>query len=127
MLNSTTNGFAALESLEHPMRANKTLIDDIMSLGGNLLGNMLGARHEMKAQAKQRVGSLTRQLDLVSRAEFDAAFAMLAKARTMQDELAERLDGIESKLKMSSGRSGKATAKRRLPSVKKSEQRAKRN
>jgi BMFP domain-containing protein YqiC len=109
------------------MRASKTLIDDIMSLGGNVLGNILGARHEMKAQAKQRMSSLSRQLDLVSRGEFDAAFAMLAKARTMQEELAERLDNLEAKLNLSSGRMSVSAKKRRLPSVKKSNRRATRN
>ena len=40
------------------MRENQKLIDDVMTLGGNLLGNLLGARHEVRAQAGQRMESL---------------------------------------------------------------------
>ena|ERR1700722_1374593 len=89
---------SAAKGLSMPL--NETLIDDVMTLGGNLLGNMLGARGELKAQARQRLDRLARRLDLVSREEFDAAFAMLAKARAMQDELSERLSAIEVRLKM---------------------------
>jgi BMFP domain-containing protein YqiC len=108
------------------MRDNRKLIDDMLALSGNILGNLLGARHEMKAQAKQRLDSLTRQLDLVTRREFDAAFAMLAKARTMQEELAERLTAVEAKLNLSSKSGIKPQPKRRLPSFKKSNHRRKR-
>ena len=104
---------------------NQTLISDMLKLSGNVLGNLLGARHEMKAQAKQRMDSLARQLDLVGRREFDAAFAMLAKARAMQDELSERLSVIEAKLNLSSTSGTKSKSKRRLPSLRKSNDRKK--
>ena len=109
------------------MPDNRTLIEDMVSLSGNVLGNLLGARHEMRAQAKQRIDSLARHLDLVSRDEFGAAFAMLAKARAKQDELDERLTAIEAKLNLSSRSGIKPQAKRRLPSFKKSNNRQKRS
>jgi hypothetical protein len=34
------------------MKENRSLPEDLISLAGNILGNLLGARHEMKAQAK---------------------------------------------------------------------------
>jgi BMFP domain-containing protein YqiC len=131
------------------MRENQKLIDDVMALGGNLLGNFLGARHEVRAQAGQRVESLVQRFNLVSRSEFDAAFAMLAKARAMQDELLERLEAIEAKLERSLGKRSEPrersipakagiqkhvssttkrakASKRRLPSVKNSNRRKKR-
>jgi BMFP domain-containing protein YqiC len=85
------------------MPLNETLIDDVMTLGGNLLGNVLGARPEMKAQARQRVEQIARRLDLVTREEFDAAFAMLSKARAMQEDLNDRLVVIERRLKIADG------------------------
>ncbi|MGE3623558.1 MAG: accessory factor UbiK family protein [Bdellovibrionales bacterium] len=109
------------------MRESHTFMDDMMKLSGNILGNLLGARHEMRAQAKQRLDSLARQLNLVSREEFDAAFSMLQKARVMQDELSERLDSIESRLGMSSTTAGAKKTKRRLPSLTKSNTRKKRS
>ena len=108
------------------MRENQKLIDDIMSLGGSVLGNLLGARHEMGAQARQRMESLSRRLNLVSREEFDSAFAMLAKARAMQEELHERLEVVEAKLNLSSKAAGGKARKSRLPSVKQGNRRRKR-
>ena len=132
------------------MIENRKLIDDLISLSGNVLGNLLGARHEMKAQARERFDHLAKQLNLVSRGEFDAAFAMLAKARMMQEELIERLQAIETKIgvpsarqsksakRSASGTSGiqhivssksgiKTKTKRRLPSFKKSNKAQKRS
>jgi BMFP domain-containing protein YqiC len=108
------------------MKENQKLIEDVMSLGGNILGNLLGARHEFKAQAKQRMDGIARQLDLVTRSEFDAAFAMLAKARMMQEELNDRLTAIESHLHMSSAKKPVKTVKPNLPSVKRITPRSKR-
>jgi len=101
---------------------NKTLIEDMLTLGGGVLNNIAEARHELKAQAKQRAESVARALDLVTREEFDAAFAMLAKARNMQEEIAARLSRIESHLNLAKGKTGGKkpvkTQKGNLPSVK---------
>jgi BMFP domain-containing protein YqiC len=97
---------------------NKSLIEDMLTLGSGVLSNIIEARHEIKDQARQRVGSLARDFDLVSRDEFDAAFAMLAKARTMQEDLADRLNRIENSLNLSSTKKTVKTKKINLPSVK---------
>lgn len=111
----------------------KKLVDDLMTLGNAIVGNALGARHELKAQAKQKLDALTQQLDLVSRAEFDAAFAMLSKARLVQEDLSDRLETIEAHLNLSSGKKTKPAAakakkvmKVNLPSVKNSARKTKR-
>jgi BMFP domain-containing protein YqiC len=109
------------------MRDNQKLIDDVMTLGGNVLGNLLGARHEWRAQVKQHMESVTRNLDLVGRSEFDAAFAMLAKARAMQEDLNDRITAIEAHLNLSSVSKPKKAMKANLPSVKKGNQRRKRS
>jgi len=106
------------------MRENRKLVEDMVTLSGNVLGNLLGARHEFRAQAKERMAGIAKQLDLVSRNEFDAAFAMLAKARAMQEELAERLTAIEARLNLSSKSKVKTTPERHLPSVKNRKHRA---
>ncbi len=105
---------------------NNNFVEDMMTLGSGLLSNLVEARHEIKAQARQSAENVLRGLDLVSRDEFDAAFAMLAKARMVQEELAARLVRIESLLNFpKAGSEGKKTAskvvkikKKNLPSVK---------
>ncbi len=108
------------------MRENQKLVDDLMALGGNILGNLLGARHEVGAQARERMESLSQRLNLVSRSEFDAAFAMLSKARAIQEDLDERLMVIETKLNLSRTVKAKKSAKTRLPSVNQGNQKRRR-
>ena len=97
---------------------NKSFVEDMLTLGTGVLSNLAEARHELKAQARQRAGSVARGLDLVSREEFDAAFAMLAKARNAQEELATRLSRIEQHLGLSSGKNAVKNKKANLPFVK---------
>ena len=105
------------------MSKSSPLIDDLLTLGGSLFGNLSEVRREFKTQAKGRAGSLIRNLDLVGRDEFDAAFAILAKARDMQEDLDERLARIEKKLGLSSAAQNKKPVKRPLPSIKQSKKR----
>lgn len=79
-------------------RDEPKLIEDLMTMGGNLLGAAFGARHEWGAQARERMESLAHRLNIVSREEFEAAMAMIAKARDMQEDLNERLSAVESRL-----------------------------
>lgn len=112
------------------MPKNQTLVEDMVTLGSNIMGNFLGARHEMRAQTKQRLEHALGRLGVVSREEFDVAFAILSKARLMQEQLDERLKAIESHLKLAKPASIKnppaKTAKVNLPSVKKDKRRTKR-
>ena len=106
------------------MSKNQTLIDDVMALGGSLMGNILGARHEFKDQAKHGLDSLMRRMDMVTREEFDAAFAMLSKIRLTQEDLNTRLAAIESHLKLSKTKSPIKKTSANLPSVKKIKRKA---
>jgi len=104
------------------MRDNHTMIEDLLKLGENALGNILGARHDVGAQAKSGLGRVARKLDLVSREEFDAAFAMIAKARAAQEDMNERLTRIEEKLNIAPPVKKKNAAKPNLRSVKHNKQ-----
>lgn len=101
---------------------NKSFAEDMTALAAGLLNNLMESRHEIKAQARQRAGSVARGLDLVTRDEFDAAFAMLAKARDAQEDIRDRLQKIESHLGLSrakaAARKPVKTARKNLPSVK---------
>lgn len=78
--------------------AKRGFVEDMGKLASSVFGNMAGARTEFSAQAKQRLEQLAMRLDLVTRDEFDALQAMIAKARLKQEELDSRLAAVESKL-----------------------------
>ena len=101
----------------------KTFIEDLLSLGADVLTQLADARHELKAHAKGRAETLARELDLVTRDEFDAAFAMLSKARSMQEDLSARVEKIESFLNLSSAKKTVNAKRPHLPSVKKAKSR----
>jgi BMFP domain-containing protein YqiC len=96
----------------------KNFVEDMLTLGTGMLSNLAEARHELKAQARERASSVARGLDLVSREEFDAAFAMLTKTRNAQEDLAARVARIEAHLKLSSGKKPVKNKKTNLPIVK---------
>ncbi len=107
--------------------ANTHFLEDILHLGAGAVKTLAASRHEVKARARQKAGALVRGLDLVERAEFDAAFAMIATARQAQEDLAARLARIEAHLELkeippskpaSKGKSRVKTSRRRLPNVK---------
>jgi BMFP domain-containing protein YqiC len=79
----------------------KSPLEDLFAIAGDLLEHLASARHALKAQANGSAEGLARDLDLVSREEFDAAFAMLAKARARQEDMEKRVSKIESILKLS--------------------------
>ena len=93
-------------------------LEDILSFIGDALDHLAGARREIKAHAKNRATAIARELDLVSRDEFDALFAMTAKARAAQEDLEKRVAKIESFLALSSAKKTVKTKLSNLPSVK---------
>lgn len=111
-------------------RDEPNLIEDLMAMGGNLLGAAFGARHEWGAQARERMESCARRLNIVSRDEFEVARMMIVKARDMQEDLNARMSVVESRLGIApksrneaqAGRGKQKTNKKTAhsPSVKKS-------
>lgn len=97
---------------------NKSFLDDLLTLGADALGNLGEARKGFKTEAKKRASGFLRDCDLVGRDEFDAAFAMLAKARNIQEDLAERIARIEKHLNLSSAKKTVKTEKKNLRFVK---------
>ncbi len=98
--------------------SNKNFVEDMILLAGGVVSNIKESRHELKSQVRQRASAMPRELDLVTREEFDTAFAMLAKARNAQEELAVRLVRIESCLGLTKDTKPVKNKKKNLPSVK---------
>lgn len=99
------------------MPIDKSLLDDLIKVAENALGTLVGGRHEMAAQGRAVQERVLQKLELVSRKEFDATFAMLVAIRTAQEDLAERLHEIEANLTLSSPKTAKKKKSASLRSV----------
>lgn len=69
---------------------------DFLKVGEMALSALLGAGSALGAKAAESRDTLVRKLDLVTREEFDAAFAMLRKVRAAQTAIEARLAQIEN-------------------------------
>lgn len=83
-------------------RPDSTTISDLLTLGETVLSTLLGAQHEAREKLHDKRDVIIRKLDLVTREEFDAAFAMIKKARTIQSDLEKRITALEKKMNLSS-------------------------
>ncbi|GEM_PF-2843948 len=92
------------------MRKQGIMLHDILALAENLIGDLLAARNE-SCTVRQKNDTITRD-------EFDAALAMIARFRNAQEELQERLSALEAKLNLSSRKQRKTGTKLFLRNVK---------
>ena len=80
------------------MQTENRFFDDFAKMAGGAF-NALGAiRTEVENQMRQQFESLLGRMKLVTREEFDASQAMLAKARAEQEQLAARVAALEAKI-----------------------------
>ncbi|MDD5585711.1 MAG: accessory factor UbiK family protein [Alphaproteobacteria bacterium] len=80
---------------------NAPLLEELLTLGEHALSRLMNSRHAWHEHARAALNDVAQKCDLVTRDEFDAAMAMLSKARTIQEELKERLAILESKMNQS--------------------------
>lgn len=83
-------------------KPDTTSLNDFLALGETALSVLLGASKEIKTHLGDKRDSIVRSLDLVTREEFDAAFAMIKKTRQIQGDLEKRISAIEKKMTLSS-------------------------
>lgn len=72
-------------------------LSDFLKLGEAALSVLIGAGQKASAHLPHKRDALIRKLDLVTREEFDVAFAMIKKARAAQEALEKRLAILEGK------------------------------
>ncbi|MBD3845574.1 BMFP domain-containing protein YqiC [Bosea sp. OAE752] len=73
-------------------------LDDIARLATDAAGAAQGVRREVETVVKTQIEKLLRELDVVSREEFEAVREMALIAREENDKLAARLAELEAKL-----------------------------
>ncbi|WP_377839787.1 accessory factor UbiK family protein [Bosea sp. UC22_33] len=74
------------------------ILDDIARLATDAAGAAQGVRREVETVVKTQIERLLRDLDVVTREEFEAVREMALIAREENDKLAARLKALEGKL-----------------------------
>ncbi len=82
-------------------QTNNRLLDELAKLMTDAAGAAQGVQREAANLFKAQGERIVREMDLVSREEFEAVKAMAQKAREENDALAARIAALEARLKSS--------------------------
>jgi BMFP domain-containing protein YqiC len=85
------------------MQTDNRLLDDLARVATGALGALTGVRSEVESRLREQLERVLARMDLVTREEFDAAQAMLAKARLEQEALQQRVEALEARLAETAG------------------------
>ena len=77
--------------------ANNPLLDNLSRLMTDAMGVAQGVKKEADGVFKAQIERILRDVDVVTREEFEAVKAMAVLAREENEALAARLDALESK------------------------------
>ncbi|MGB0506633.1 MAG: accessory factor UbiK family protein [Pikeienuella sp.] len=80
------------------MQTRNRIMDDLSQLMTNAAGVAQGMKDEAETVFKSRAERMLRDMDLVTREEFDAARDMAVKAREENERLEARIAALEAKL-----------------------------
>lgn len=74
------------------------LFDDLAGVAGGAFSALAGVRNEAEALARSRLEQMIQRLELVQRAEFDAAMELARRAREQAEALEARVAALEARL-----------------------------
>jgi BMFP domain-containing protein YqiC len=80
------------------MQSQNRFFDDLARVAAGALGTLSGVKTEVEARLRDQLERVLAGMDLVSRDEFEAVKAMAAKARSEQEDLANRVTDLEARL-----------------------------
>ena len=80
------------------MQTENRLLDDLARVASGALGTLTGMRDELESRLRDQFERILARMNLVRREEFDAAQAMIAKARAAQEALEARVAVLEARL-----------------------------
>ena len=81
------------------MQSENPLVSDFVKMMNSAAGTFAGMTREARASAREKMKETIGGMDFVTREEFDAVKAMAAKAREENENLAERVAALETRLK----------------------------
>ncbi len=80
-------------------QTNNRLLDEFAKLMTDAAGAAQGVQREVQSLMRAQGERILRDMDVVSREEFEAVKAMAAKAREENDALAARLSALEAEIR----------------------------
>jgi BMFP domain-containing protein YqiC len=95
------------------MQTQNRLLEDLARVASSAMGVAANMRGEVEARLREQFERILRDMDLVTREEFEAIKAVAVKAREEQEILAARLATLEAK---AAGKAAKKTKKSEKPS-----------
>ncbi|WP_022728215.1 accessory factor UbiK family protein [Fodinicurvata sediminis] len=99
------------------MQSQNRLFDDLARVFGGAAGVASDVRAEAEGRLRAHLEKMLAGMDLVTREEYEVVEAMAAKARAEQEDLAERVAALETRLAKlekpsSASKTGKKTSTR---------------
>lgn len=79
-------------------QANNRILDELARMMTDAAGAAQGVRREVETLVRSQGERLLRDMDVVSREEFEAVKAMAEKARAENERLAARIGALEEAL-----------------------------
>ena len=80
------------------MQTKNRLFDDIAKVANSAVGTIAGLKGEIENLVKHRVENLLADMNMISRDEFEAVKAMIAKARSEQERLETKVKALDKRL-----------------------------
>ncbi len=77
------------------MQTENRILDDMARVASGALSGVTGLRQEIEARLREQVERMLRDMDLVTREEFEAVKAVAATARAEQERLAAHVARLE--------------------------------
>ncbi|MEM6490855.1 MAG: accessory factor UbiK family protein [Pseudomonadota bacterium] len=79
------------------MRESNPLFDDLARVAASAADALGGVREEVESRVRDRIEVFARDMDLVTREEFDVVRVMAEEARAENERLRERIAALEAK------------------------------
>ena len=84
-------------------QTNNRVLDELSRLMTDAVGAAQGVRREVETIVKSQAERMLRDMDVVSREQFEAVKAMAVKAREENEALAARITALEARLSPNDG------------------------
>ena len=94
------------------MQSQNKLLDDLARVASGAVGVAAGMRGEVEARLRAQFERILRDMDLVTREEYEVVAAMAIKAREEQEALADRVAALEKQLAAKAKSAPKSAAKK---------------